>query len=130
MTREELAAFDDDLLRSAIAGVGADRLAALAREHQAGIRELPGVDDIVYEWRRGLPWDPVLFRSPEVYVLALPDRVWAEFLGELGTGNPEADALRELHDRQARRTLEGVDRPDADAAAALDTHAAMVLTRP
>lgn len=128
MTREELAAFDDDVLHSVGSGVGADRLAALAREHQAGVRELPGVDDIVYEWRHQFPRDPLLLRSPKVYVLALPDRVWAEFLDRLNPDDPAADALLELHDRQARRTLARADRPDATDA--LDARAAMVLTRP
>jgi len=129
VTRDELAAFDDDVLQSVSGGgVGRDRLAALAREHQAGIRELPGVDDIVYEWRRGLPADPLLFRSPGVYVLAVPERVWAEFLDELGTDDRETESLRALHDRQARRTLERADRPEA--ADALEARAAMVLTRP
>ncbi|MEF8887065.1 MAG: hypothetical protein V5A30_04600 [Haloarculaceae archaeon] len=128
MTREELAAFDDEVLLSVGTEVGAERLAALAREHQAGVRDLPGVDDIVYEWRRGLPWDPLLFRSPEVYVLAVPNRVWAEFLDRLSPEDPEAEALRELHDRQARRTLERVARQEVTDA--LDARAAMVLTRP
>jgi len=128
VTRGELAAFDDDLLQSVDTEVGADRLAALARDHQAGIRELPGVDDIVYEWRRELPVDPVLLRSPEVYVLALPDRVWTEFLEELGVDGREADALRHLHDRQGRRLLDSTDTPwPTDA---LGSYAAMVLVRP
>lgn len=127
MTRDELAAFDDDLLRS-VGEVDPDRLAALAREHQAGVRDLPGVDDIVYEWRRQLPVDPLLFRSPERYVLALPERVWAEFLDELGADDRETEALRALHDQQARRTLLTADSPEA--ADTLERHAAMVLTRP
>lgn len=128
--RDELAVFDDDAVEAVAADhdVSADRLAELARTHQSNVRDLPGVDNIVYEWRRGLPWDPLLFRSPAVYVLALPDRVWAEFLDRLTADDAEADALRKLHDRQARRILGGADRPDP--AEALDVHAAMVLTRP
>jgi hypothetical protein len=128
VTREELAAFDDDILQSVGTEVGADRLADLAREHQAGVRDFPGVDDIVYEWRRGLPRNPLLFRSPAVYVLALPNRVWAEFLDDLETDDPEAEALQELHDRQARRTLEQV--AQRNVTDALDARVAMVLARP
>ncbi len=127
MTREKLAPFDDDLFGAVEAEVDSDRLAALAREHQAGIRERPGVDNIVYEWRHQLPRDPLLLRTTAVYVLALPDRVWAEFLDQLGLTGPEADALRELHHRQACRYLEGADTPRATDA--LDA-AAMVISRP
>jgi len=128
VTREELAAFDDSLLQSVGREVGVDRLAALARDHQAGVRELPGVDSIVYEWRHQLPVDPLLLRSPDVYVFALPDRVWTEFLDELEANRSEAEALRDLHDRQARRLLDSAEGPEAGDA--LTTHAAMVLVRP
>lgn len=128
MTREELAPFDDDLFGAVGAEVDSGRLAALAREHQVGIRELPGVDNIVYEWRHQLPRDPLLLRTTAVYVLALPDRVWAEFFDRLGLTDPEADALRELHHRQACRHLEAADTPRTTDA--LDAAAAMVLSRP
>ncbi|MFT4880382.1 MAG: hypothetical protein ACI9CA_001705 [Natronomonas sp.] len=119
MTRDELAAFEDDLLESVGAEVGAGRLAALAREHQAGVRDRPGVDNIVYEWRRQLPGDPLVLRTTAVYVLALPGGVWAEFLDELGVNGREAEALRRLHDRQAGRLVDSADE-----------HATLVLVRP
>ena len=109
MTRDELAAFEDDIVASVGAEVGPERLAALAREHQAGVRDRPGVDNIVYEWRRQLPGDPLLRRTRAVYVLALPEGVWAEFLDELGADGQEAAALRRLHARQADRLLDSAD---------------------
>ncbi len=122
MTRDELAVFGDDLVESVGAEVGAERLAALAREHQAGVRDRPGVDNIVYEWRRQLPGDPLVLRTTAVYVLALPEGVWAEFLDELGADDREAEALRRLHDRQADRLVDSAD--------GLDEHATLVLARP
>ena len=131
MPRDELAAFDEDLLAQ-VGDVGPERLATLAREHQAGIRALPGVDDIVYEWRRSLQGDPLLHRSPAVYVLSLPGRVWMEFLDRLEATGEESAALRELHDRQARRLLEAAEgAPESPARTdSLDAGGPMVLSRP
>ncbi len=128
MTRDELAAFEDDIVASVGAEVGPERLAALAREHQAGVRDRPGVDNIVYEWRRQLPGDPLLRRTRAVYVLALPEGVWAEFLDELGADGQEAAALRRLHARQADRLLDSAD--TNGAANRPGDHAMLVLVRP
>jgi hypothetical protein len=136
VTRDELAAFEDDLVASVgaeveperDAEVGPERLAALAREHQAGVRDRPGVDNIVYEWRRQLPGDPLLRRTRAVYVLALPEGVWAEFLDELGADGQEAAALRRLHARQADRLLDSAD--TNGAANRPGDHAMLVLVRP
>jgi hypothetical protein len=128
VTRDELAAFEDDIVASVGAEVGPERLAALAREHQAGVRDRPGVDNIVYEWRRQLPGDPLLRRTRAVYVLALPEGVWAEFLDELGADGQEAAALRRLHARQADRLLDSAD--TNGAANRPGDHAMLVLVRP
>ena len=39
--------------------------------HQRTMRETPGVEELVYEWRRQYD-DPVLVRTPDVFVLAGP----------------------------------------------------------
>jgi hypothetical protein len=131
MPRDELAAFDEGLLAE-VGGTDSERLATLAREHQAGVRALPGVDEIVYEWRRTFPGEPLLYRSTGLYVLALPGRVWVEFLEEMELVESEASALRELHRRQARRLLAAADgAPEPPPATeALGADGAMVLTRP
>jgi hypothetical protein len=131
MTRDELAAFEDDLLAE-VGDADSERLATLAREHQAGVRALPGVDDIVYEWRRTLPGEPLLYRSTALYVLVLPGRVWVEFLEGMELAESEASALRELHRRQARRLLAAADSaPEPPPATeALGADGTMVLTRP
>jgi hypothetical protein len=128
MTREELAAFETAVIEATAAdhGVPAERLAALVEVHQSNVRDLPGVDDIVYEWRNYFHRDPLLARAEDAYYLALPDHVWDEFADDLGLGETERAAVVAVHDRQAR----------ADAADAgfdtdrLDTDAAVVLTRP
>jgi hypothetical protein len=119
MARDELGAFDEELF--ADAGIERSRLEGLARDHQTLVRELPGVDDIVYEWRRYFD-GALLSRTPEVYVLALPGRIWTEFTDRLELDEDAAGALRRLHDRQARRLVE--------LAAIPEGREPMVLTRP
>ncbi|WP_340102072.1 hypothetical protein [Salinibaculum salinum] len=122
--RDPLAAFDDDTLETVAATTGVDerRLRDVARAHQAGVRDLPGVDDIVYEWRNQFHQDPLLHRTEAVYVLALRDHVWTEFGAQLDATDAELDALRTLHDEQARSFVSDSSR--------FDTDAAVVLTRP
>ena len=90
------------------------------------MRELPGVEDIVYEWRNYFHRDPLVGRTPAVYYLALPDHVWEEFVDDLGLDAAERDALLAVHDRQARAASD----EDGVEVARLDTDAALVLTRP
>ncbi|WP_415381759.1 hypothetical protein [Halosimplex sp. TS25] len=128
MTRDELAAFDDAVLADAADDndVSVDRLAALVRTHQSNVRDLPGVEDIVYEWRNYFHQDPLVGRTEGAYYLALPDHVWEEFVEDMGIEGAERAALLAVHDRQARTAepAAGVD------AARLDGDAALVLTRP
>jgi len=122
--RDPLAAFDDDTIETvaASADLAESRLRTVAREHQEGVRDLPGVDDIVYEWRNQFHLDPLLHRESDVYVLALRGHVWDEFGDRLDLDDAELDALRALHDEQARRLV--------DDAGRLADDEAVVLTRP
>jgi hypothetical protein len=122
--RDPLAAFDDEAIDAVAASADVDEelLRTLARDHQEGVRDLPGVDDIVYEWRNQFHLDPLLHRESDVYVLALRGHVWDEFGERLGLEDTELDALRALHDRQARRLVEDAGRLADDEA--------VVLTRP
>jgi len=128
MTNEELAAFDEAVVESVAADhdVTVERLTDIVRTHQANVRDLPGVEDIVYEWRNYFHQDPLVGRTDGAYYLALPAHVWEEFTDDLGVSDAEADALRAVHDAQARAapTDAGVE------TARLDTDAALVLTRP
>ncbi|WP_436924610.1 hypothetical protein [Halosimplex amylolyticum] len=128
MTRDELAAFDDAVLAAAADehGVSTARLTDLVRTHQSNVRDLPGVEDIVYEWRNYFHQDPLVGRSEAAYYLALPAHVWEEFVEDLGIEGPERAALLAVHDRQARAA-----EPEAGVEEArLDGDAALVLTRP
>jgi hypothetical protein len=126
--RDELAVFDDAVVDAAAADhdLSPDRLAEVVRAHQDNVRELPGVDDIVYEWRNYFHLDPMLARTEEAYYLALPDHVWDEFAEDLALDDDERVGLLAVHDRQARRDAEsaGFD------AGRLDGDAAVVLVRP
>ncbi|PSP31781.1 hypothetical protein BRC64_08845 [Halobacteriales archaeon QH_10_67_22] len=126
--RDELAVFDEAVVADVAAdhGLDSDRLADLARTHQSNVRDLPGVDDIVYEWRNYFHMDPLLARTETAYYLALPDHVWDEFAEDIDLDGDRRAALVALHDRQARN--------DADTAGLdtgrLDGDRAVVLTRP
>jgi hypothetical protein len=126
-TRDELDAFDADLF-AAVGddhGVDADRLRELARTHQSSVRDLPGVEDIVYEWRSQFHWDPLLARTTGAYYLALPDHVWDEFAEDVGATDVERAALVALHERQIRR-----DAPEVGAdTGRLDGSDGLLLTR-
>jgi len=125
-TRDPLAAFDADLL-SAVAeetGGDPDALRSLVRRHQESVRELPGVADLVYEWRRVFD-DAVVVRTDSAFCCAVRPVVWSEFADALGIDDEERDRLALVHDRQARRTA---DAAGADGSA-FDDRAAVVLTR-
>lgn len=125
-TRPPTAAFDDAVIAAAAEAAGRqpDALATLVARHQQSVRDLPGVEDIVYEWRNHFHRDPLVHREPGVYVLALPAHVWDEFADALDASEAELDVLVAVHDRQAR-----VIAPDADVDR-FDADAALVLTRP
>jgi len=124
MSRPPLAAFDDGILATVSDenDIEENALRALATAHQNGVRDLPGVDDIVYEWRNQFHQDPLVHRTESVYVLAIQPHVWDEFGDSLGVTDAELAALRALHDRQARALAGETSRFDADHA--------LVLTRP
>jgi hypothetical protein len=128
MTSDELGAFDEVVVESVAADrdVSVERLTDILRIHQANVRELPGVEDIVYEWRNYFHLDPLVGRTEGAYYLALPDHVWTEFTDDLALDDAEAAALLAVHDAQARAAPPeaGVDE------ARLDGDAALVLTRP
>jgi hypothetical protein len=124
MSRDPLAAFDDEIIAatSADSDIGKNVLRAIASAHQNGVRDLPGVDDIVYEWRNQFHQDPIVHRTETVYVLAVQSHVWEEFGDALDISAAELDCLKALHDRQARTLVSDTSRFDSDDA--------VVLTRP
>ncbi|MFB6305070.1 MAG: hypothetical protein ABEH47_07880 [Haloferacaceae archaeon] len=119
MTRDPLAAFDAAAF-DAVA-FDAQRLRRLARRHQETVRENPGVDDIVYEWRRAYPHQPLVERTDAAYYLLVEPAAWREFGDALGLDGAARDALRALHARQFAAVL---GEPDDER------REPMVLTRP
>jgi len=115
--RDPLAAFDDAHVAGVASeyDVGERRLRECLRRHQQQVRDLPGVEDIVYEWRRAFPWDPVVERRDEAYRLRVEPNVWPEFSNALGFDDAETAAVRAVHERHVPGS-QGGD--------------AMVLTRP
>jgi hypothetical protein len=116
-----LAPFEDDILAAVAdeSGVDETALRESLRRHQRTARENPGVDDLVYEWRKYLPYDPLVDRTETAYYCALRVGVWDEYADYLGV---DLTAVMAVHDRQARRVAgERQDRYDGAEA--------MVLTR-
>lgn len=124
--RDPLDAFDPDLV-SAVAtetGSDAEALRSLLRRHQESVRDLPGVADLVYEWRRTFD-DAVVVRTGSAFYCAVRSAVWSEFADALGLDEAERERLAAVHDRQARR----IARTEAVDESAFDGRAAVVLTR-
>ncbi|WP_136715264.1 hypothetical protein [Halorientalis salina] len=110
-----LAPFDGDLL-DVVADendVTPERLRELVVAHQRQVRDNPGVEDIVYEWRSQFHEQPVLRRTESTYYLRLRPHVWDEFADALDLTEPELDALLYLHSEQTRRDTDGT--PDDNA---------------
>lgn len=124
--RDPLAPFDDDVVSRVAAnhGVGVDRVRDLIVGHQRRTREFPGVDELVYEWRTRLPYDPLVTRTDDAYVLAVRAHVWEQYGDQMDLDAEAVGLLRAVHDRQSRRTAaEGTG-------STLDGSAPMLLTRP
>lgn len=120
--RDPLDAFDDTIIETVARerDVEMETLRDLVRRQQELVRSLPGVDDIVYEWRKAFATDPLVERRPDAYYLSVPGHVWPEFASSLSASTEELNAVRAVHDRQFRAVLGDVG-GDTDA---------LVLTRP
>lgn len=94
-------------------GVSADELAALIDRHQRSVRELPGVEELVYEWRKHFD-GVVLDRTTETYYLSVPARVWDEFGDALDASPDLTDALVAAHREALGRRAGLPETPAAD----------------
>lgn len=123
--RDQLVAFDENVVSRTVdeTNVGTERLRDVAQSHQQMVRELPGVEDIVYEWRRALPKNPLLERRTEVYYLAVDATIWGEYGDALSLSETDFDALRTLHENQLAAALGPESVPD-------DGRLPLVLVRP
>lgn len=94
--------FEADVLASAAAArdVDEDDLASVVARHQERVEELPGVENLAYEWRKQYE-SPLIERTPGAYFLAVPAWVWDEFGESLDIRDATLDALTEVHRRTA-----------------------------
>ncbi|PSP59125.1 hypothetical protein BRC72_02030 [Halobacteriales archaeon QH_7_66_36] len=99
---------------------------ALRRLHEHAAAT-PGIDELIMEWRRFLPYDVLVARTDDAYLLAVADSIWTEFGSQIGLTDAELAALRTLHERQTERTLGARD--DEDSPPTFDERAPLVLAR-
>jgi hypothetical protein len=125
--RDPLVPFDDDIIAAVADRTDADpdRLRTLLRRHQESARDLPGIDNLVYEWRKYLPYDPVVARTDEAFHCVVLPEVWADFADALDIDDADFERLLAVHDRQARRAAE--DR--GESTEPFDGATPMLLTR-
>ena len=111
---DPLAPFDDEILETVAAEYGVDvgRLRRVVRRHQELVARLPGVEDVVYEWRKQFPSDPVVERRPDAYYLSVAASVWPEYVAALELEESDAQALQAVHGRQLAATVG--DEPTGD----------------
>ncbi|MBV0903092.1 hypothetical protein [Haloarcula salina] len=120
-----LAAFDDDVIRAVADANDAEeqRLRDALEAHQRTMRENPGVEDLVYEWRKRFD-DAVLHRTPETFYVAVREGVWREYGDHLELDDRLLGALVAVHQEQVLRA-DAVESDDIDADAV-----AVVVSRP
>ncbi|MDS0258655.1 hypothetical protein NDI56_04415 [Haloarcula sp. S1CR25-12] len=119
-----LAPFDDDVFRQVAAAndIDFEALQNAVADHQRTMRENPGVEDLVYEWRKQYD-DPVLVRTPDLFVVAVTPTVWEEYGEYLDFEPDRLAAVSAVHQEQTIRT-------DAvDVSAIPEGHTALVAGR-
>lgn len=102
---EPLAPFDADILAS-VAGshdVTEHQLREALKTLHAHVESFSGVEELVHDWRKGLPYDPLVTRTAETYYLVFLPTVWEEFAEQLDWKETTLEAVRAVHERQARR---------------------------
>lgn len=120
-----LASFDDEVIRG-VAGtnsVDEEQLRAALTDHQRTMRENPGVEDLVYEWRKRFD-DAVLHRTSETFFMAVREAVWEEYGAYLGIDDYLLAAVVAVHQEQALRETA------IDGSAIEENAVALVVSRP
>jgi transposase-like protein len=123
MSRDPLDPFDATLIEAVAAdhGLDSERLRTLVRRHQEQMREMPGVENLVYEWRKLLPRDPLVERREVVSLLVVEPNVWPQFADALEVEADALTAIKAVHERQLSDTV------GADASGG-DDREAMIVT--
>ena len=100
--------------------VGPERLASLVAAHQEGMAKLPGVENLVYEWRKQFD-ATVIARTQREYLVDAPEWAWEEFADGLDADADEMAALAAVHERAVAA--------HADTPADVEDATPMVLVR-
>jgi len=102
-----LAPFDHAVIRTAADenDIEFDVLREALSDHQRTMRENPGVEDLVYEWRKQYD-DPILQRTESTFVVAVPPTVWEEYGDYLDLGDTLLAAVTAVHQEQSVRNSE------------------------
>jgi hypothetical protein len=122
MERDETGLFDPDDVRAAAEAfdVEFERLTAVIVRHQHAVEDLPGVENIVYEWRKQYE-DPLLARTETAYYLRIPRAVWEEFDDAIEVGDETLAALIDVHRRTVASECDApADPPASVSYVALD----------
>lgn len=122
---ELLSPFDDEVIR-AVAGtnnVDEDQLRSALADHQQTMRDTPGVENLVYEWRKRFD-ESVLHRTPETYYMAVEETIWEEYGAHLGFDDYLLAAVVAVHQEQVLREA-AVDSEAIDEATV-----AIIVSRP
>ncbi|WP_420182722.1 hypothetical protein ACNO8S_07200 [Haloarcula sp. KBTZ06] len=120
-----LAPFDDEVVRG-VAGansVDEEQLRTALADHQQTMRDNPGVEDLVYEWRKRFD-DAVLRRTPETFFMAVRETVWEEYGAHLGLDDYLLAAVVAVHQEQVLRETA------VDSSAIDEDAVALVVSRP
>lgn len=64
--------------------------------HQSSVEELPGVENIAYEWRKQYD-EPLIRRTQTAYYVAVPAQIWDEFADALELDDVTSAAVIEVH---------------------------------
>ncbi|RLM96014.1 hypothetical protein [Haloarcula sp. Atlit-7R] len=120
-----LAPFDDTVVRGVAETNRVDekQLRSALADHQRTMRENPGVEDLVYEWRKRFD-DAVLYRTPETFFVAVIETVWEEYGTHLGLDDYLLAAVVAVHQEQVLRETA------VESGAIGENAVALVVSRP
>jgi hypothetical protein len=116
--------FDEDVIRAVASenDVDIDLLREALADHQRTMRDNPGVEDLVYEWRKQYD-DPVLARTDALFVVSVPPTVWEQYGEHLDMETATLRAVTAAHQEQTLR----MDAVSLDGMAV--DHAALIACR-
>ncbi|KAA9407139.1 hypothetical protein Har1131_10125 [Haloarcula sp. CBA1131] len=120
-----LAPFDDEVVRGVARAnsVDEEQLRSALADHQQTMRDNPGVEDLVYEWRKRFD-DAVLHRTPETFFMTVRESVWEEYGTHLGLDDYLLAAVVAVHQEQVLRETA------VDSSAIDEDAVALVVSRP